>query len=226
MTALPRPDARATAAGYTWSHQVGRPGGCLMAQVWAPDGRSVATIEPTDDPAVASRRAELCALALAAPEPAQVEPTHPGQEWPLVKTALQRRVMDLHEKAFMPMRQAEEQALSEEGVDDDVINDLLADASHKALQDQYLLDAEDMRQIARHLLVWSPLSTAAVSPPVPMSAGARQVVEQLLAKARSVIATIEPESLAEHEQLQQLIAGIDAVTAPAARSDLFAGGGL
>lgn len=183
---LPRPDARATAAGYTWSHQVGRPGCCLMAQVWAPDGRSVATIEPTDDPAIASHRAEVCALALGgAGATAPAESTASRDEiWTAIEFEL-RSCID--------------------------------DGTSPAL---------DELDCLRLLALMATNGLAAPAQADPMPAGERQVLEQLLAKARSVIATIEPESLAEHERLQQLIAGIDAVTDPVARSDLFAGGGL
>lgn len=46
-----------------FSGQKGQPGHCMVAQVWGPDGRSVAELEPTDDPAVATSYARLFALA-------------------------------------------------------------------------------------------------------------------------------------------------------------------
>lgn len=202
MNALPRPDARATAAGYTWSAQVGRPGGCLMAQVWAPDNRSVATIEPTEDPAVASRRAELCALAMAdaerqladpldTPLPCDVVVGHGTMRKGVPLRALVTRMKVLYEMAT--------------GQNADTV------AARTPGKRAGLL-AQFLRQIA------DPAQAE------PLPAGERQVYEQLLTRARTVIATIEPESLAEHEQLQQLIAGIDAVTDPVARQDLFTGG--
>lgn len=187
---LPRPDARATAAGYTWSHQVGRPGCCLMAQVWAPDGRSVATIEPTDDPAIASHRAEVCALALGGAGAA--EPT----------------------------------------LDVDVAQSIACNAFVAAggRLDRWRCASAWVVRAMQLAYARGVAAGVAASPLIAgirhmhdRHAGERQVYEQLLDKARSVIATIEPESLAEHEQLQQLITGIDAVTDPVARQDLFTG---
>jgi hypothetical protein len=51
---------------FTHSPQKGIPGHCYCAQVWGPDGRSVATLDSTDDPAVASQRAAIIAAALSA----------------------------------------------------------------------------------------------------------------------------------------------------------------
>lgn len=44
--------------------QVGMRGACALAQVFAPDGRTVATFEPTADCETASTRAALCAETL------------------------------------------------------------------------------------------------------------------------------------------------------------------
>ncbi|MEH6505037.1 MAG: hypothetical protein V7786_02090 [Sulfitobacter litoralis] len=44
--------------------QEGKPGRCSMAQVFGPDGNSVATFDPTEDPSVASSYAMLLALTL------------------------------------------------------------------------------------------------------------------------------------------------------------------
>lgn len=48
---------------FTYCGQDGKAGGCLVAQVWGPDGKSLATIEPSDDPAEATRLARLFAAA-------------------------------------------------------------------------------------------------------------------------------------------------------------------
>lgn len=53
----------ASTGGWTFSPQDGTPGHCHLAQVWDGQGRALATIEPTDDPAVASDRARLIAAA-------------------------------------------------------------------------------------------------------------------------------------------------------------------
>ena len=47
----------------TFSEQKGPPGHCFGAQVWGPDGQSVAVIESTDDPANATSFARLFALS-------------------------------------------------------------------------------------------------------------------------------------------------------------------
>lgn len=51
--------ARAAGDG-PWTHdpQKGTPGKCMLAQVWGPGGHSLAELESTDDPAVASALAE------------------------------------------------------------------------------------------------------------------------------------------------------------------------
>ena len=48
---------------WTHSTQVGVPAHCFCAQVWDADGVSVATIEPTTDPADATATARLFAAA-------------------------------------------------------------------------------------------------------------------------------------------------------------------
>lgn len=52
-------------AVFTHVQQRGAPGHCRCAQVFGPDGVAVLTVEPTDDPASASRIAEICAAALS-----------------------------------------------------------------------------------------------------------------------------------------------------------------
>lgn len=52
------------AEGFTYSRQSGIPGHCLVAQVFGPDGKSIASIDPTENPAVATNRARILALTL------------------------------------------------------------------------------------------------------------------------------------------------------------------
>lgn len=52
------------ALGFTASPQDGLPGHCVQAQVFGPDGKSVATFEPTEDPAEATLHARRCAMML------------------------------------------------------------------------------------------------------------------------------------------------------------------
>lgn len=49
---------------FTSAPQVGKPGHCFNAQVFGPDGSSVATLDATDDPAQATDRAVIIAAAL------------------------------------------------------------------------------------------------------------------------------------------------------------------
>lgn len=60
----PAPDPRLP--GYSASGQLGKPGRCYLAKVRGPDGATVATIEPTEDPAVATALAFRMADALNA----------------------------------------------------------------------------------------------------------------------------------------------------------------
>lgn len=46
------------------SSQSGTPGHGFVAQVWGPDGNSIAMVDMTDDPSVATARAELAAYAM------------------------------------------------------------------------------------------------------------------------------------------------------------------
>lgn len=55
--------SKLSAASFSSSPQDGKPGHCTQAQVWDRDGNSLACIEPTEDPAVASANAALFALA-------------------------------------------------------------------------------------------------------------------------------------------------------------------
>ncbi len=48
---------------WTFSPQKGKPGHCFVAQVWDEHGASLAVIEPTENPAVATERARLLAVA-------------------------------------------------------------------------------------------------------------------------------------------------------------------
>lgn len=43
---------------YSFSPQVGVPRHCSMAQVWYPNGKNLACIEPTENPEAATRMAE------------------------------------------------------------------------------------------------------------------------------------------------------------------------
>ncbi len=49
---------------FTASEQTGPPFHCRLAQVFGPDGQSVATFDATEDSAIASSRASLLADAL------------------------------------------------------------------------------------------------------------------------------------------------------------------
>lgn len=49
---------------FSWSPQDGPPGHCFVAQVFGPNGNSVASFDATIDPAIASRRAMITSIAL------------------------------------------------------------------------------------------------------------------------------------------------------------------
>ena len=55
-----------TNGNFSFGGQVGKPGHCSLAQVWGPDGNSVATFDATKNPQVASDRARLLCVALEA----------------------------------------------------------------------------------------------------------------------------------------------------------------
>lgn len=74
--------------------------------------------------------------------------------------ALQARAIALHEKAFMPWADAEALALSEAGVDDAMLDELIGEAKDSNLLS--LLDDEDVRAFVRTMLVHQP---AALAPP-------------------------------------------------------------
>ena len=62
------PNTSVQAAVHTpgpWEHseQKGSPGHCFVAQVWAPDGESLAVLDSTIDPAVATANAKLMAAS-------------------------------------------------------------------------------------------------------------------------------------------------------------------
>lgn len=50
-------------AGWSHSEQNGKPGHCLLAQVWDEDGNTLACVEPTENEEVASERARLLSAA-------------------------------------------------------------------------------------------------------------------------------------------------------------------
>ena len=50
-----------TQGRLTHAPQVGMPGHCTLAQIWGPDGRSIACIDSTDDPKVATANARRLA---------------------------------------------------------------------------------------------------------------------------------------------------------------------
>ena len=52
--------------GWTACAQIGPPGSCYMAQVFDPEGNCALTVEPSGDPAIATRVAQICAMALDA----------------------------------------------------------------------------------------------------------------------------------------------------------------
>ena len=55
---------RVDRSSYTFRPQEGKPGHCLLAEVFDPWGRSVLTVESTDDPEQATRIADICCTAL------------------------------------------------------------------------------------------------------------------------------------------------------------------
>lgn len=57
------PSAAFEPGPWSFSPQAGHPGHCQIAQVWDAKDRSLADIEPTDDPDVASATARLIAAA-------------------------------------------------------------------------------------------------------------------------------------------------------------------
>lgn len=74
-------------------------------------------------------------------------------------TGLLARAEELHEKAFMPWNQAEKLALSEVGVDDGQIDELIGNSSPTSLTT--LLDPEEVREFVRSVLVYAQAAQTA-----------------------------------------------------------------
>lgn len=58
-----RLDREATKGPWDYSPQNGKPGHCLVAQVWSPSGESLATIDSTQEPKEATANARYTAEA-------------------------------------------------------------------------------------------------------------------------------------------------------------------
>ena len=81
---------------------------------------------------------------------------------PVGTSKLLDRAIDLHKKAYMPWPDAEQLALSESGIGDDVIDELIGESGGV---EQLLVTHNDLRQFARSILVHgSPLFAAAHAP--------------------------------------------------------------
>lgn len=63
-TAFPSHRGRDPSKGVACSYQTGRPGHGYVAQLWGLQGESIAMVDMTDDPAVATARAQLAAYAM------------------------------------------------------------------------------------------------------------------------------------------------------------------
>lgn len=70
---------------------------------------------------------------------------------------LAQRATDLHEKADMPWDDADELALSEHGLSEDALCDVIADFGLIDHDGVRLMSDQDIKNLARHVLVWSPL---------------------------------------------------------------------
>ncbi len=81
-------------------------------------------------------------------------------EHPSTASGILARALELHEKASMPWAAAEELALSEAGIDDAAIDELIGEAGYAGL-DSLLTDPDSLRQFARSLLVHQPLASRA-----------------------------------------------------------------
>jgi hypothetical protein len=55
-----------TNGNFSYASQIGKPRHCNLAQVFGPDGKSVATLDATDNPQIASDRARIICVALEA----------------------------------------------------------------------------------------------------------------------------------------------------------------
>lgn len=89
------------------------------------------------------------------------------------------RVEELHNKAFMPWREAEHLALSEAGIGNSKIDELIGECSSSPVVT--LLDDEEVREFVRSILVHSgSLYTTPPTPPAGVPDGYAAVDAQLL----------------------------------------------
>ena len=77
---------------------------------------------------------------------------------------LLKRAVDLHEKAGMPWVDAEELALSEAGIDDAILDELIGEAGYSGLESM-LTTGDELRRFTRSVLVHQPLAALRASSP-------------------------------------------------------------
>lgn len=70
---------------------------------------------------------------------------------------LAQRATDLHEKADMPWDDADELALRENGLSEDALCDVIADFGLIDHDGVRLMSDQDIKNLVRHVLVWSPI---------------------------------------------------------------------
>lgn len=90
-------------------------------------------------------------------------PTAPAQDAQGVAPLLSRAI-ELHEKAGMPWVDAEELALSEAGIDDAILDELIGEAGYSGLESM-LTTVDELRRFTRSILVHQPLAALRASSP-------------------------------------------------------------
>ncbi|WP_420102478.1 hypothetical protein [Bosea sp. (in: a-proteobacteria)] len=76
------------------------------------------------------------------------------------KTSLRARALELHEKGFMPWREAEELALREAGIGDSAIDELIYECSDSGCS-PILCSKDELRKFTRAVLVHQPAGGSA-----------------------------------------------------------------
>lgn len=99
---------------------------------------------------------------------------HEAEDRVDVADALLKRATELHEKGFMPWVEAEELALSEIGIEEAAIDELIREGTYRAVdEDFFLTGADEIRSFTRAVLVHqgmlhSGLSFAQAAPAAPV----------------------------------------------------------
>lgn len=127
---------------------------------------------------------------------------------------LAQRATDLHEKADMPWDDADELALSEHGLSEDALCDVIADFGLIDHDGVRLMSDQDIKNLARHVLVWSPLQIH--------HDAEKKALEDELVRVRAEMRRFMPllERVAEGPFWDELTAGLGIGTINAYRAAL------